>query len=68
MHIERKCPGLKLCGLLAHAALTDGPSIVRRLISHLVFLCGIELPRWIKVPHSWKNMKRCCLFDNRIIR
>ena len=67
VHIERKCPALKLCRLLTHAALTDGPSIVRSPFSHLVFLSGIELPHWLKVAHSWNSMKRRCLFDNRIV-
>ena len=49
LHIEMKCPGLKLCCLLTHAALTDGPFIVRSH-SHMVFLSGIEL--------TWNSMKR----------
>ena len=65
---EKKCPGLELCCLLTHATLANGPSIVTSPFSHLVFLSGIELSRWLKVAHSWYSMKRRCLFDNMIIR
>ena len=68
VHIERKCPSLKLCYLLMHAMETDGPSIVTNPCSPLVFLCGVVLPHWLKVAHSGNSIKRCCFLDNRIIQ
>ena len=37
-------------------------------VENLHAMSHFKLPHWLKVAHSWKSMKKCCLFDNRITR
>ena len=55
---------------MTQAALTDGPIIIRSQFCHLVFLSGIELPHWPRVPHFWKWHQQVLLIrqlDNTMV-